>query len=141
MGEPRQALGLRKADRMAVSMSATPEHISTARTALDELELPSAMLADAKLLISEIVTNSIRHAGLGVDDPIRISAEWNGTTLRVLVQDGTVPTTGPVAGAIRPAPGAESGWGLYLVDQLASRWGTNLKGQPGYWFELRPESD
>jgi hypothetical protein len=41
-----------------------------------------------------------------------------------------------VSGSIRPAPGAESGWGLYLVDRLASRWGTSAGG---YWFELGHE--
>ena len=29
--------------------------------------------------------------------------------------------------------GAASGWGLFLVDRLASRWGTD---EAGYWFEL-----
>ena len=39
----------------------------------------------------------------------------------------------PLAGSIRPAPGSESGWGLYLVDHIASRWGS----MPGrYWFQL-----
>jgi anti-sigma regulatory factor (Ser/Thr protein kinase) len=141
MGEPRRALDVKRTDRVVLSLPATPERISNARTALEQLELPPGMLADAKLLISEIVTNSMRHAGLGAGDLIRVTAEWTGTTLRVLVQDGTVPTSPPVAGGIRPAPGAESGWGLYLVDQLASRWGTNLKGQPGYWFELRSDPD
>jgi hypothetical protein len=41
-----------------------------------------------------------------------------------------------VSGSIRPTPGAESGWGLFLVDRLASRWGT---AAGGYWFELRAE--
>jgi len=41
-----------------------------------------------------------------------------------------------VSGSIRPAPGAESGWGLYLVDRVASRWGTSAHG---YWFELHQD--
>jgi hypothetical protein len=35
-------------------------------------------------------------------------------------------------------PGAESGWGLYLVDQIASHWETlDDEEGGGYWFELR----
>jgi anti-sigma regulatory factor (Ser/Thr protein kinase) len=96
------------------------------------------MLDDAKLLASELVTNSIRHAGLGPDDRVRVRAIWSGTKLRVDVFDrsGKVDSL-LVAGSIRPAPGAESGWGLYLVDRLASRWGA-ATGR--YWFELELES-
>jgi len=41
-----------------------------------------------------------------------------------------------IAGSIRPAPGAESGWGLFIVNRLATRWGAIHDGAPGYWFEL-----
>jgi hypothetical protein len=41
-----------------------------------------------------------------------------------------------VSGSIRPAPGAESGWGLYLVEQFTSRWGTSPSGA---WFELQQQ--
>jgi len=96
--------------------------------------LPAPLLESAQLLASELVTNSIQHAGLGPHDSIRVQAAWSGTRLRVDVRDRS-ETRGryPVAGAIRPAPGAESGWGLFLVDRLASRWG---RGPGQYWFEL-----
>jgi anti-sigma regulatory factor (Ser/Thr protein kinase) len=97
--------------------------------------LPYPLAFDAQLLVSELVSNSVRHAGLGRDDLIRVTADWSGDRLRVHVRDGARPTrASPIAGSIRPAPGAESGWGLYLVDRLASRWGTTAGG---YWFELR----
>jgi anti-sigma regulatory factor (Ser/Thr protein kinase) len=67
---------------------------------------------------------------------IRLTAVWSGSRLRVHVRDrGRVgrPAAVAVVGSIRPAPGAESGWGLYLADRLASRWGTT---PDGYWFEL-----
>jgi len=41
-----------------------------------------------------------------------------------------------IAGSIRPDPGAESGWGLFIVNQLATRWGAIHDGGAGYWFEL-----
>lgn len=117
----------------------SPEIVSEVRRALSELPLPSSALEVAQLLISELVTNSIRHAGLGPDDRIRVEAEVSGSRLRVDVLDGS-RQSGPhrVSGTIRPAPGAESGWGLFLVDRLATRWGW---GRDGYWFELEaPES-
>jgi anti-sigma regulatory factor (Ser/Thr protein kinase) len=106
-----------------------------ARGALSQLQLPLPLAFDAQLLVSELVSNSVRHAGLGRDEVIRVIADWSGDRLRVHVRDGARPTRASlVAGSIRPAPGAESGWGLYLVDRLASRWGTTAGG---YWFELR----
>ena len=108
-----------------------------ARRALSQLRLPHSLAFDAQLLVSELVSNSVRHAGLGRDDLLRVTADWSGERLRVHVRDGARPTRASlVAGSIRPAPGAESGWGLYLVDRLASRWGTTAGG---YWFELRDD--
>jgi anti-sigma regulatory factor (Ser/Thr protein kinase) len=120
--------------RLEVRLPATPKAAATARRALSKLDLPLPMAFDAQVAVSELVTNSVRHAGLAPDDLIRITAHWSGTRLRVHVRDrrpGPHPTK--VSGSIRPAPGAESGWGLYLVDRLASRWGTSASG---YWFEL-----
>jgi anti-sigma regulatory factor (Ser/Thr protein kinase) len=107
------------------------------RRALRRLPLPFPLADDAELAVSELVTNSVRHAGLDPDDRIGVSADWSGARLRVQVRDGG-RGGGPaaVSGSIRPAPGAESGWGLYLVHRLAARWGTTAEG---YWFELRSE--
>jgi anti-sigma regulatory factor (Ser/Thr protein kinase) len=117
---------------------ARAEHLGLIRRALEGIDLPERMLWDATLLTNELVTNSIRHAGLGVGDTIDVTAAWSGGRLRVIVRDsgsGDLPE-GVVAGSIRPSPGAQSGWGLYLVDTLASRWGTSLGGSAGFWFEL-----
>jgi anti-sigma regulatory factor (Ser/Thr protein kinase) len=104
------------------------------RESLRDLELPTALKDQAELLVSEMVTNSILHSGLRPEDEIRICATWSGTRLRVDVRDRhRTPRPSPLAGSIRPEPGAESGWGLYLVDRLASRWGIRSWG---YWFEL-----
>jgi anti-sigma regulatory factor (Ser/Thr protein kinase) len=123
--------------RLDVSIRATREAAAKARRALRQLALPLPLAGDAQLAVSELVTNSVRHAGLAPDDLIRVTVDWSGARLKVHVRDGgrgVRPTT--VSGSIRPTPGAESGWGLYLVDRVASRWGTSADG---YWFELRRE--
>jgi anti-sigma regulatory factor (Ser/Thr protein kinase) len=121
--------------RLDFRLRATRTAPLRARRALSQLQLPLPLAFDAQLLVSELVSNSVRHAGLGRDDLIRVTAHWSGDRLMVHVRDrGRPRRASPVAGSIRPAPGAESGWGLYLVDRLASRWGTTASG---YWFELR----
>jgi anti-sigma regulatory factor (Ser/Thr protein kinase) len=121
-----------------LSLSARPENLPGLRRALEGMGMSETMLRAAKLLTSELVTNSIRHADLGPDDLIDVTAEWKGDALRVVVRDPGPASlsSGIVAGSIRPSPGGQSGWGLYLVDRLASRWGTNLSGTVGFWFEL-----
>jgi anti-sigma regulatory factor (Ser/Thr protein kinase) len=134
VGHDRQAAShpLRRLD---VSVRATREAAAKTRRALRELELPPPLANDAQLAVSELVTNSVRHAGLAPDDLIRVTVDWSGARLKVHVRDGRrAMRPAVVSGSIRPAPGAESGWGLYLVDRVASRWGT---GADGYWFELR----
>jgi anti-sigma regulatory factor (Ser/Thr protein kinase) len=114
-------------------LPATPKVASLVRRALSYLELPDDQLAIAQLLASELVTNSIRHAGLDPTDEVRVRATRLGERLRVDVYDGSKAELHPLAGSIRPIPGAQSGWGLYLVDRLSDRWGTS----PGrYWFEI-----
>jgi anti-sigma regulatory factor (Ser/Thr protein kinase) len=73
-----------------------------------------ADLADVELLVSELVSNAVRH-GSG---PIRLRLFSEGPTLRVEVVDGggrrpLTPAGAPQAGGI----------GLHLVDQLTDSWG------------------
>jgi anti-sigma regulatory factor (Ser/Thr protein kinase) len=125
-------------DRLELRLRAAPENLRRIRCALEGMGLPDQVIWDGTLLTNELVTNSIRHAGLGPDDYIDVAAAWSGTVLRVIVRDsGTAgPPSEIVAGPIRPSPGGQSGWGLYLVDKLATRWGTNLESSAGFWFEL-----
>ena len=133
MGSPQALV------RLDLRVTARPENVFVVRRAIEALDMPDRLIEDAKLLASELITNSIRHAGLGPEDQVRIRAAWSGTKLRVDVFDrrGRLGPA-PIAGSIRPLPGAESGWGLYLVDHLASRWGA-MGGR--YWFELELEPD
>jgi anti-sigma regulatory factor (Ser/Thr protein kinase) len=125
------------ARRVSVRLRPTRTAAEQARRALRQLPLPSPLADEAQLLVTELVTNSVRHAGLSPYDRIHLTADWSGTWLRVDVRDRAGAGAASAAtGSNRPSPGAESGWGLYLVDRLASRWGSTADG---YWFELRCE--
>ena len=125
-------------DRLELRFRAAPENLRRIRRALEGMELPDQVIWEGSLLTTELVTNSIRHAGLGPDDYIDVAVAWSGTVLRVVVHDSgsAGPPSEIVAGSIRPSPGGQSGWGLYLVDKIATRWGTNFEGSAGFWFEL-----
>jgi anti-sigma regulatory factor (Ser/Thr protein kinase) len=88
---------------------------------------------DVRLLVTELVTNSVRHADLGQGDDIRLRVVTNGTVVRVEVVDkgrGFQPRD-------RSAPLTQaSGWGLYLVDKLADRWGVEGNNGTCVWFEI-----
>ena len=119
--------------RLDLEVPATPGMLSAVRAALRELPLSARAQDDARLLVSELVANSMRHARLGPNETIRVTAEVGQGRLRVDVVDGGRGGTPLPVGAIRPLPGADSGWGLYLVEIISSRWGS---GAGRYWFEL-----
>jgi anti-sigma regulatory factor (Ser/Thr protein kinase) len=127
----RSAAGARQ--RLDLEMPAESGLLTDVRSAFAELSVPPPVLDDARLLVSELVANSVRHARIGPDDTIRVTAEVEDGRLRVDVIDGGGGGGPPVAGGIRPSPGSESGWGLFLVETLATRWG---HGTGRYWFEL-----
>jgi len=84
----------------------------------------------AELLVSELVTNAVDHAGT----PVEIECRSTEAGLRVSVSDGS----SRLPAARRPDPWAERGRGLMLVDTLASRWGAEASPGSGkaVWFEL-----
>ena len=124
---------------MELSVPSDLSVLADVRRSFDAFGLPPGVREDAQLLVTELVSNSIRHAALRGDERIRIWAWWSGRRLKVVVRDRDQRQPGQpvrIAGSIRPAPGAESGWGLFIVNQLATRWGTIHDGGAGFWFEV-----
>ena len=136
MGQDRVATADGTTWRLELSVPPDLSALGDVRRSFDALRLPPDIRDDARLLVTELVSNSIRHAGLQPDERIRIWARWSGRRLKVVVRDRDQGRPARVAGSIRPVPGAESGWGLFIVNQLASRWGAIHEGRVGYWFEL-----
>jgi anti-sigma regulatory factor (Ser/Thr protein kinase) len=86
-----------------------------------------------RLLVSELVTNAVRHANLAAGDVILLVFESVDHAFRVEVHD---PGGGFVPTAPAPDPARPSGWGLYLVAELADRWGVDSDDRTLVWFEL-----
>lgn len=88
-----------------------------------------AMAEDAALLVSELVTNAVKHAG----SSSRLELQLETTKLWIGVMDH-----GPGEAAIRP-PASDGGWGLRFVQHTSSAWGTTRHpGASGktVWCEL-----
>jgi serine/threonine-protein kinase RsbW len=121
--------------RLHRTLPVTPEAAAVARHALDPLagHLPDGRMRDVRLLVSELVTNAVRHANLDRADVIRLVIELADHTLRVEVHD---PGGGFELRAPSPDPARPSGWGLYLVAEIADRWGVDSDDETLVWFEL-----
>jgi anti-sigma regulatory factor (Ser/Thr protein kinase) len=105
-----------------------------ARRSLEALRpgLNDILVDDAVLLLSEIVSNSVRHASLDETDAIEVRIRGSGSKLRVDVVD---PGPGFDPARIQPSK-HEGGWGLRLLDRLATRWGVERNEVTKVWFEL-----
>jgi anti-sigma regulatory factor (Ser/Thr protein kinase) len=119
--------------RLERRLAVTPEAAAQARHALAEIALPNGRERDVRLLVSELVTNAVRHANLAEDDAILLVVETEDRGVRVEVHD---PGGGFVPRAPAPDPARPSGWGLYLVAELADRWGVDSDDRTLVWFEV-----
>jgi anti-sigma regulatory factor (Ser/Thr protein kinase) len=122
-------------DELNFELAGGPYAVTAARLALAELddELDESQAFDVRLLVSELVTNSVQHAQVGPEDSIQMRISMGGERVRVEITDH-----GPGFDPPTDAGGSERdrGWGLFFVAQLASRWGVEA-GDPGcVWFEI-----
>ncbi len=120
---------------VAVELEPAPESASIAREAISSLEdeLGADVYANLRLLVTELVTNSVRHAQLGPGDSIRLRVAAEAGVLRVEVGD---PGIGFERGTPRPALDGSGGFGLYIAERLADRWGVDRDGErTRVWLE------
>ena len=137
---------MQERDDAAVSSSVTTVLASdsyapgSARRELEEFvpDLPAARMNEARILVTELVTNSVLHAA---DGSVEFTLRLTPAHLAIEVTDG--------GGATRPelvAGGAEAerphGWGLRIVESLTDSWGVrDAPGRRTVWCELRIAED
>lgn len=106
---------------------------------LSERDVLGTVVDDAVLILSEFVTNALRHARALTSDTIRVSWSLTGDgLLRIEVTDGG-GTTRPVTKPYSMSVSAQAGRGLEIVDKLADRWGSQREesgDEYTVWAEL-----
>jgi anti-sigma regulatory factor (Ser/Thr protein kinase) len=115
---------------VVAALPAAPEAAGAARRLLIREGLDPDLDHTVCLLVSEVVTNAIRHAGMDDRQRIVLAARLTDNWARVEVRD--------------PGPGFDpdvrhgaNGFGLRMLDMLASRWGVDRDGDATrVWFEI-----
>jgi anti-sigma regulatory factor (Ser/Thr protein kinase) len=88
--------------------------------------------AGAELVVSELVTNAVVHAGTNVT--VRVARAGTGARVEVIDGSSTMPGLRVVTS------GSSSGRGLTLVEHFASKWGAEptVSGKV-VWFVVGPD--
>jgi anti-sigma regulatory factor (Ser/Thr protein kinase) len=126
----------------SLTVPGMPEHVSRTRAFVAGLADRTALEQDtvdtAALLTSELVTNAMLHTSSGGSQGTVtvVVIDGQGGLMVEVIDDGS-PDRGPEVQGDRYA---SQGHGLFLVEQLASRWGylRDLAGTT-VWFELDRE--
>jgi anti-sigma regulatory factor (Ser/Thr protein kinase) len=120
------------AANIEIEIPRDPQAPGAARRAIEQLggDVDPALIPDVKLLVSELITNSVKYGGTGEVDLIVRSEDREHVYVEVVDQGvGFVPTA-------RDRPTTEAGgWGLHLVETLTERWGVR-EGSTHVWFEI-----
>ncbi len=130
------SVGVRTATRREFVLDGHADSVGEGRRHVLELAegfVDEARLPDLALVLSEVVTNAVRH-----------SSEAGGTILLAVTPKDDylcVQVTDPGPGlAPRPratAPDEEGGWGFFLIEYLTRRWGvTRENAHTRVWFEF-----
>jgi hypothetical protein len=93
-----------------------------ARKAFDVIEGIDAVRDSARLVVSELVSNAVRHSGCVASDLSQVRVSRRDGFLTVAVTDRGMAGGTP---RMRPhQPDGRGGLGLSIVAKLSSRWGT-----------------
>ncbi len=123
-----------------IELRGGPEAVAAARHAIEELadteQLPR--VDDLRLLVSELVTNSVLHGGAGPEDPVHLHVEQPNDCVRVEVCDEGRSWAAELRSRSLDSAAPAGGWGLLLVGALADRWGVEVGERTCVWFEISP---
>lgn len=103
---------------------------------LEEAGIDGSLEQTIVLLVSELVSNAVRHSTGPADAPIGFQAEVDDERVRVVVTDagsGFMPRP-------RDPERLGEGYGLFLLEKAASRWGVESGSATTVWFELERAS-
>ena len=92
------------------------------------------LLERSALVVTEVVTNSVQHAGLAPSQQIDLAVSLRPQTLRIEVSDAG-PGFTPTPPSSKPDQ-TPRGWGLWLIDQLTDRWGVDCSHSTRVWLEF-----
>jgi anti-sigma regulatory factor (Ser/Thr protein kinase) len=121
------------------TLRAQPQAAAEARRAIVALALPEPTRKSLSLVVSELVTNSILHAGLTAEDSVDLHVTNGGPRVRVSVHD-----PGPGFSPTEPSsdPLSVGGQGLVIADALSDSWGVeNDKHGCTVWCEIAIEDE
>lgn len=126
---------MRHADgALTLRLAGGPHAAAQARRALGELraDIDAPLMENLRLLVTELVTNSVRHAS---SDSLVLTVLVGPESVWTEVTDDGPGFDPAETGTPRQD---RSGWGLFLVERLAQRWGVRQEGRATkVWFELR----
>jgi anti-sigma regulatory factor (Ser/Thr protein kinase) len=121
---------------LRLALARNVEAPGIARAAVSELctdlDLSSSASHTLLLLVSEVVSNAVLHSEGPPDAPIGLAADVRDEAVTIAVTDageGFVPRR-------RDPTRTGGGYGLYLLEKAASRWGVDGDGPTRVWFEL-----
>ena len=121
-----------------INVNGGPRAVARARHAIEDLaqheDLPR--LDDLRLLVSELVTNSVIHGGAGPADTVLLQVGRPDETIRVEVCDEGRSWAEQIRSTSLDSDQPPGGWGLMLVNALADRWGVDQGEHTCVWFEL-----
>ena len=107
-----------------------------ARASLEVFDqiLSPEVLEDLQLVVSELVTNSVKFGPQADDHAVPADRDRRAVRGEVIDQgDGERAKIEMI-----PEPTLDGGWGLHLVDRVAQRWGMH-EGSTHVWFEVGPQ--
>jgi anti-sigma regulatory factor (Ser/Thr protein kinase) len=122
---------------LRMSLDRDPQAPSLARQAVagftERSEIAATELATLALLVSELVSNAVLHSDAPPASGIQLCArQLEEGAVRVEVIDHGSGFTATPRDPTRPI----GGFGLYLVEKQATRWGVDREGGTRVWFEL-----
>jgi len=117
-------------------LACDPSVVAEARRAVARFEagVPAPVIESARLLVTELVTNSLLHGIAEGDGWIDVLIERRAQCLRIEVADPASAGRRPVLRSVDQS--STSGWGLQLVDRLASDWGVETGSGTCVWCEI-----